>query len=392
MMKNFFLVCIAIYSIACNTITAQTNRNINRAQQTLDSIYKYYGIKNSQLLREHYPFKDDYKADYLGGGENSNKANPYAYLWPFSGSLSASVAVYENTKGKQTLKDINSKVLIGLAEYFDKREPVGYASYVNSAPQSDRFYDDNVWLGIDFTDLYLLTKDKKYLEKALEIWAFVESGMDDKLGGGIYWCEQRKESKNTCSNAPSVVYLAKLYEATKDKKYLSQAQDLYKWTQQNLIDWTDYVYFDNVNLKGEVDKRKYAYNTGQMIQAGALLYKLTKNKQYLTDAQNAAKGGFNHFFYDGKDKESGASIKILRTSNNWFIAVMMRGFVELYQIDKNKIYVDAFQKNLDHAWKHMRESNGLFNKDWSGIKQENSKWVLDQFAIVEMYSKMAHIK
>lgn len=383
---------LVIFIVFTNFLYAQTNKNISRAQETLDSIYKYYSIHDSQLLREHYPYKDDYKADYLGGGENSNKANPYAYLWPYSGSLSATVALYENTKSKQVLKNIDTKVLVGLAEYFDTRKPVGYASYVNSAPQSDRFYDDNVWLGIDFTDLYLLTKEKQYLDKALEIWAFVESGMDKKLGGGIYWCEQRQESKNTCSNAPSVVYLAKLYEATKENKYLSQAEDLYKWTQQNLIDWTDHVYFDNINLKGEVDKRKYAYNTGQMIQAGALLYKLTRNKQYLTDAQNAAKGGFNHFFYDEKDKDSGKSLKILQTSNNWFIAVMMRGYVELYHVDKNKLYIDAFQKNLDHAWKHMRESNGLFNKDWSGSKQEKSKWVLDQFAIVEMYSKMAQVK
>lgn len=383
---------LVIFIVFTNFLYAQTNKNISRAQETLDSIYKYYSIHDSQLLREHYPYKDDYKADYLGGGENSNKANPYAYLWPYSGSLSATVALYENTKSKQVLKNIDTKVLVGLAEYFDTRKPVGYASYVNSAPQSDRFYDDNVWLGIDFTDLYLLTKEKQYLDKALEIWAFVESGMDEKLGGGIYWCEQRQESKNTCSNAPSVVYLAKLYEATKENKYLSQAEDLYKWTQQNLIDWTDHVYFDNINLKGEVDKRKYAYNTGQMIQAGALLYKLTRNKQYLTDAQNAAKGGFNHFFYDEKDKDSGKSLKILQTSNNWFIAVMMRGYVELYHVDKNKLYIDAFQKNLDHAWKHMRESNGLFNKDWSGSKQEKSKWVLDQFAIVEMYSKMAQVK
>lgn len=386
------LMNLVIFIVFTNFLYAQTNKNISRAQETLDSIYKYYSIHDSQLLREHYPYKDDYKADYLGGGENSNKANPYAYLWPYSGSLSATVALYENTKSKQVLKNIDTKVLVGLAEYFDTRKPVGYASYVNSTPQSDRFYDDNVWLGIDFTDLYLLTKEKQYLDKALEIWAFVESGMDEKLGGGIYWCEQRQESKNTCSNAPSVVYLAKLYEATKENKYLSQAEDLYKWTQQNLIDWTDHVYFDNINLKGEVDKRKYAYNTGQMIQAGALLYKLTRNKQYLTDAQNAAKGGFNHFFYDEKDKDSGKSLKILQTSNNWFIAVMMRGYVELYHVDKNKLYIDAFQKNLDHAWKHMRESNGLFNKDWSGSKQEKSKWVLDQFAIVEMYSKMAQVK
>jgi uncharacterized protein YyaL (SSP411 family) len=388
--KIYILVLIIIISISLQPLFSQKNRNLIRAKETLDSIYKYFRIPNSQLLREHYPFKGDFKADYLGGGDNANKANAYAYLWPYSGSLSAYVALYENTKNKQILDAIDSKVLLGLAEYFDKRSPVGYASYVNSAPQSDRFYDDNVWLGIDFTDLYLIKKDKKYLNKALEIWDFVASGMDDKLGGGIYWCEQRKESKNTCSNAPSIVYLAKLYLATKKKKYLVEAENLYKWTQSNLMDTADYVYYDNINLKGEVDKRKYAYNTGQMIQAGALLYQLTQNSTYLLDAQNSAKGGFDYFFYD--TKESDNTNKVLKQSNNWFIAVMMRGYMELYVVDKNPIYVQTFQENLDYAWQYMRESNGLFNKDWSGSKQEKSKWLLDQFAIVEMFARISNMK
>lgn len=381
---------IIIMTISIHILFAQKNRNLIRASETLDSIYKFFSIPNSYLLREHYSFTGDFKADYLGGGENANKANAYAYLWPYSGSLSAYVALYESTKNKQILDLIDNKVLVGLAEYFDKRSPVGYASYVNSAPQPDRFYDDNVWLGIDFTDLYLLKKDKKYLNKALEIWEFVASGKDEKLGRGIYWCEQRKESKNTCSNAPSVVYLAKLYLATNDKKYLIEAENLYNWTQSNLLDTKDSLYYDNINLKGVVDKRKYAYNTGQMIQAGALLHQLTKKQKYLLDAQNSAKGGFDYFFYD--TKESDNTNKVLKQSNNWFIAVMMRGYMELYTVDKKPIYIQAFQKNRDYAWEYMRERTGLFNKDWSGAQQEKSKWLLDQFAIVEMYARISNMK
>ena len=73
--------------------------------------------------------------------------------------------------------------------------PKAYASYIKDAPLSDRFYDDNVWLGIDFTDVYLMTSQENYLQSAKLIWKFIESGMDDCLGGGIYWCEQKKESK-----------------------------------------------------------------------------------------------------------------------------------------------------------------------------------------------------
>ncbi|MGO3194727.1 MAG: glycoside hydrolase family 76 protein, partial [Sphingobacterium sp.] len=357
---KIFVTTISLLILTFNGF-GQENRNLPRANAIMDSVYKYYVVPGSPLLREQYPYNETYVADYLGGGENSSKANPYSYLWPFSGSLSAQVAIFHSSGDKQVKKQIDNTVLKGLDAYYDKRVPAGYASYVNSAPESDRFYDDNIWLGIDYTDLFLLTADKKYLQKAKEIWRFVASGMDEKLGGGIYWCEQRKHSKNTCSNAPAIVYLAKLYQATNDKKYLELAQQLYSWTQENLLDKTDNLYFDNVSLDGTIEKTKYPYNSGQMIQAGALLYKITQQKQYLTDAQNVAHASYDYFFYDYKQPATGKTIKLLKTSNNWFIAVMMRGFMELYGQDANRLYVDGFQANLDFAWEHMREQNGLFN-------------------------------
>ena len=361
-----------------------------KASETLAQIENLYAVPDGkQLLRENYPFDDTYSASYLGGGENENKTNPYSYLWPFSGSFSAYVALLEHSNDQAVKSHIDRVVLPGLENYYDTRKPSGYASYINSAAPSDRFYDDNVWLGIDFTDLYLHTKEQAYLDKAKEIWRFVESGMDDKLGGGIYWCEQKKESKNTCSNAPAVVYLLKLYEATKSKPYLDQAIQLYSWTKDNLQDPSDQIYWDNINLAGKVQKAKYPYNTGQMIQAGALLHKITKKKEYLQDAQASAKAGLGYFFAE----KGTAAYPHLKKSDNWFIAVMLRGYVELYHQDKNKQYINAFNANMDHAWTAMRNSDGLFSKEWSG-KTSNSdkKWLLDQLAIAEMYARLADLE
>jgi len=99
------------------------------------------------------------------------------------------------------------------------------------------------------------------------------------LSGGIYWCEQKKESKNTCSNAPGSVLALKLYEATKDTAFLNWGVRIYNWTKTNLQDTTDYLYFDNKNLSGKIGRQKYTYNSGQMLQATALLYKLTCQKK-----------------------------------------------------------------------------------------------------------------
>ncbi len=321
-------------------------------------------------------------------------SNLYSYLWPYSGTFSAVNALMEATKDNKKdfgnyRKLLDEKVLPGLAEYFDtRRTPEAYASYIKDAPLSDRFYDDNVWLGIDFTDVYLMTRQESYLQSAKLIWKFIESGMDDRLGGGIYWCEQKKESKNTCSNAPGSVFALKLFKATQDSAYLEKGKGLYEWTKAALQDTTDYLYFDNMRLDGEIGRAKFAYNSGQMMQSATLLHQLTGNEQYLKDAQALAAACHNYFFTEFTPTE-GEPFRMLKKGDVWFTAVMLRGFMELYQTDGNKTYLDSFTRSLDYAWTHAREDNGLFNTDFTGKSRDNRKWLLTQAAMVEMYARLA---
>ena len=129
-----------------------------------------------------------------------------------------------------------------------------------------------------------------------QIFPFFSNWNVCPFGGGIYWCEQKKESKNTCSNAPGAVFALKLFQATQDSTYLKQGKELYEWTKKNLEDPTDHLYFDNIALNKKIGRAKFAYNSGQMMQAAALLYQITKQKNYLEDAQNIAEACHKHFF------------------------------------------------------------------------------------------------
>lgn len=221
--------------LASGSATAQRRGEYAlRAAATLDSLYACYSVPGTKLLRENYPDDASYKATYLAG---ESAGNPFSYLWPFSGTLSAVVALVETVGWEAYGPLLDTVVLPGLREYADdRRRPFAYASYIASAPVSDRFYDDNIWLGIDFTDLYAATRQQRFLDEAERIWLFIASGTDDRLGGGIYWCEQKKESKNTCSNAPGAVFALKLYLATGREHYLEQGRALYEWTRRKLLD------------------------------------------------------------------------------------------------------------------------------------------------------------
>ena len=58
--------------------------------------------------------------------------------------------------------------------------------------------------------------------------SFVLSGEDARVGGGIYWRENERKSKNTCVNAPAIVSGLRLYEVTKRPEYLDHARRLYE--------------------------------------------------------------------------------------------------------------------------------------------------------------------
>ena len=395
--KVLFIIFICALTVTgCDTqeqTTIDSGLTLIRATQTLDSLYANYSVSGTCLLRENYPSNvGNYTATYLASEEQKAIPNQYSYLWPYSGTFSAVNALCAATGDESYKTLLDNKVLRGLEKYLDiSRSPVGYASYINTASQSDRFYDDNIWLGIDFTDAYLNTKEEKYLKKAQLIWKFIESGADDKLGGGIYWCEQKKVSKNTCSNAPASVFALKMFKAIRDSSYLIKGQELYEWTKKRLQDSTDYLYFDNISLDGKIDKSKYAYNSGHMMQAATLLYQLTGRSHFLKDAQNIAKACYNYFFINFIPEE-GEPFKLLKKGDVWFTAVMLRGFIELYQTDHNKTYINSFNQNMDYAWEHVRDEKGLFDIDFSGRTHDDRKWLLTQAAMVEMYARLAVTK
>ena len=393
----FILLMCAVAMTGCDSqeqTAADDESALIRARQTLDSIYQNYSVPGTCLLRENYPSDiNNYTATYLTSEQQRDMPNQYSYLWPYSGTVSAVNALFAATQDATYKSILDNKVLVGLEEYFDtRRTPEAYASYIHSASQSDRYYDDNVWLGIDFICLKSYRRSRgRPGQKAELIWKFIESGTDDKLGGGIYWCEQTKESKNTCSNAPGSVLALKLFKATQDSSYLKKGQQLYEWTKATLQDPADQLYFDNIALDGNIGKAKYAYNSGQMMQSASLLYQLTGQQQYLTDARNIAKSCY-YYFFTSYTPQKGDSFRLIKKGDVWFTAVMLRGYIELYQTDRDRTYLNSFDKSLDMAWKNARDEHGLFSTDFTGNTRDSRKWLLTQAAMVEMYARLAAIK
>lgn len=356
-----------INSDAAKEITAA-----ERAEYLYDKIVELYGVKGQNLFLEHYPMQGDDRA--------------VSFLWPFSGMFSAVNALGRLEGMKDKYNGYLADMMTGLEKYRDElRQPAAYQAYPFDFGGDDRFYDDNMWLGLDFVDAYELTKDDGYLKKAEEIFEFIMSGWSEELGGGIYWCEQKRETKNTCSNGPAAVLALKLHGITGDKSYLDRGLKIYRWTKQKLQS-PEGVYWDNINLQQEVDKTVYAYNSGTMLNAAALLYRITGDEGYLKEAQRVAKAAFDHFA-----PVSGDGMRFFPDRNPWFTVILFRGYLALYEVDQDPVYIKAISDNINYAWEHARDRNGLISRDWRGKNggDEESKWLLDEACMVEFYARTA---
>ncbi|WP_288733635.1 glycoside hydrolase family 76 protein [uncultured Phocaeicola sp.] len=389
MKKASFCFLFTILPLLLSARQYGGNLFFQRADSLLNTILTLYQVPKYGLLMETYPRNPKQQITYTANSDANLTQQEVSFLWPYSAMVSGCVSMYKISKADKYKELMDKQIKPGLDLYWDNtRKPACYQSYPTFAGKNDRYYDDNDWIALDCCDYYEATGKQEYLDKAIALHRYIYSGWSDELGGGIYWCEQKRTSKNTCSNAPATVLCLKLYKLTKDEKYLKQAEETYEWTKKNLRDPEDFVYWDNISLEGQIGYAKYTYNSGQMIQAGVLLYQITGKEAYLQDAQQTAKGAYEYFC---RLQQTPKGEMRFYPDSPWFNVILFRGLKALYQTDHNPTYIKAMIDNADFAWRWTRDSNGLFSNDWSGNKSNQFKSLLENACMVELFAEISEL-
>lgn len=326
-----------------------------------------------------------------------------AVVWGQGGGLSAFVAMREasiGTEQEQHYRSLEDDMFNGIQCFWvTDHGRTAYSTYPDSG--NDRFYDDNVWIGLDMAKWYTISKDVRYLNQAKGVWDYlIQYGWDNACGGGVHWKElnEPSKSKHTCSTAPTGVLSCKLYQLTNESKYLDKAIECFEWLQTYMQDPSDHLYYDNASPDdndptqiGRMEKNKYSYNSGQPLQLACLLYKITKEKSYLDAAYQVAEACHKKWFASYHSDILQRDFNILSPGHSWFNTVMCRGFFELYSTDKNPSYLEDVRNTMLHAWfGKARHISGLINdEDLSGAVSM-SKWeILRQGALVELYALLS---
>lgn len=241
-----------------------------------------------------------------------------------------------------------------LQNYWKEKGGIGGYDVLPPPNEPDRYYDDNAWIVLALVEIYDVQPDDKYLDRAEQTLKFVLSGEDDVLGGGVYWRERDKKSKNTCANAPTAAAALRLFQKRAEPQWRAAAERIYAWTRHNL-QADDGLLWDNRKLDGELDEQQYSYNTAMMIRACCLFYEITGERQWLEEAQRMARAAEAKWI----DPETGA-IK----DGGSFAHMLVEAFLAVYKIDRDPRWRRLVERALIYVHDSVRDPEGRYAHSW----------------------------
>jgi hypothetical protein len=380
-----FILCCIAHSYGQKNASADY---LQRAESMYARIWQHYRVPAHEgLFTENFPSRLTDTLTYFQGGGVQEKQ--VSFLWPFSGVFSATNVLLKIPSLKRKYLPYADSLVIGLEKYRDTiRSPAGYQAYPVALEKVDRYYDDNGLVGIDYMELYFHTQNPVYLRRAQAVFAFILSGWNDDLGGGVTWLEGHNDQKPACTNGMATLVALKIYQGTKDAYYLNWGKKFYDWMHGHLLDSTG-VYSNDQKRDGTVNRTFWTYNSGSMLEAAVLLYQFTGDHGYLMQAKQLAKDAHHHFHTVSHPGELTSHIDL-----PWFVTVLFRGYEALYRQDGNDQYIASVEKDLNYAWQHARDPQGFVTRSWTPKPEElnKPKWLLDEACVAELYARLSILK
>ena len=250
-----------------------------------------------------------------------------------------------------------------------------HISYYNAGKggKGDFYYDDNAWIGLQLFNAYELLGDKKYLDLAEEVLAFLWTGWDMRGGGGIYW-DKTFGGKGTCTNGPAGLCFSLGYLATQNETYLEHAKDIYDFEYKILRDERG-LYAEG--LEGDWHSKKpwrAAYDQGTMVASAAMLYAITEDEAYFTSMKQTAAACTTLLF-----KNMGSGKYVMNNNpifKSWCVGWAVRGEMLAAKYGANnlsKSFFSRLSQVLDETLK-TKDENGQYDPYFCSGTGEGNWW------------------
>ena len=355
-----------------------TEPEVNKMSDEITTLIMEKDFKGEALAMMKLVIRDFYDKK---GNRVLNGDGGQTTLWAVGSFLEAVTSVHALYPEDEEIRDVYVGLLDrGVTQYRVLYRDNGYNGakvngvrpyYYNASAgnSGDYYYDDDLWIAIQFMEAYELLGEEKYLTRAQEILEFIWLGWglnsDESLGnGGIPW--KVGTGPLTCSNGPAAYAFVRFSMLTGDNtlaaEYLERSKTVYDWVNKYLR--SGYLYID-----GPGNNWSGAYNNGLMLAAGSLLYSVTGEETYLTFASRTAKFAFNN----NMEKKDGRYKFKNDIDNPWMSAWLIKAYVEFYRIDDDNetLFLNSAADVMAFALDHKLES-GYFGEKLNNADNDKS--------------------
>jgi len=291
-------------------------------------------------------FSAYHSAFYSQSGTNGwfkdTQTGGVAYFWGQAEMIECVIDAYE-WRTNATAKSMTTNLLNG----FIKNN--------GSSWTWNEYNDDILWAVIAFARGGVDTGNTNYCNLAKANFdACYARAWDTKLGGGLYWRDSDKASKNACVNGPGAIAAYLLYQIYGDISYWNKATNIYYWERSVLFNSGSGAIYDNIGTNGVISYWASTYNQGTFLGAAHFLGQTN-------DATLAASFTMMNLSGGGILPEYG-----IAGNNSGFNAIFLRWLVRFMK-DRNlqSTYEPWLQLNANAAWNQRRKSDNLSWCQWN---------------------------
>ncbi|MDR3456220.1 MAG: glycoside hydrolase family 76 protein [Verrucomicrobiae bacterium] len=230
----------------------------------------------------------------------------------------------------------------------------GFMSYNGVDWTYNDYNDDIMWAVMAFARGGVATGNTNYCAIAKANFdACYARAWSTNLGGGLYWRNSDRQSKNACVNGPGAIAAYLLYQVYGDTNYLNKATNIYAWERSVLFNSGNGQIYDNIGTNSVLSTWASSYNQGTFIGAANFLAQTN-------DAKLAAQYTMLFMSGGGILPEYG-----IAGNNSGFNAIFYRWFVRFM---KNRnlqgTYEPWLQTNAVAAWNIRRTADNLSWCQW----------------------------
>ncbi|UII22318.1 carbohydrate-binding protein [Fulvivirga ligni] len=338
-------VMLLLLAVLSYSLKAQTGNTFKQwGTETFSQIDQDFRLPNSNLYRE------------------TTSTQNIAFNWPIGVQLHALIAGRKIAMAEALANEIHDKY------WCFTNNRWGYNASANSC--GDRYYDDNAWMAKALMELYQLTSNTTYLNRAKETIAFSMSGENrsgESPGGGIKWHEGDTEGQCLCGTAPTMVTNLMIYQATGEQQYYTDGLRLYNWVKANRF-----------GLGGGYR----GYENAVITQAAIRLFQISGNQTYYNDAK--------HMGLAMETVYINYNTHALAETGQWGGHDMSAAYVELYNLDGDPNWLNIAAGFLNYLHTNCKDGAGRYPEWWNDPEASGNPALLYQASAARGFAEMGN--